>query len=1211
MSEPRRLLTATAVMASGTMVSRVLGFVRAIMMAAALGAGTQRVEVFNFAQSVPNSLYLLLAGGTLNSVLVPQIVRAVGRDADGGKAFVDRIMTGFMLIVGVVTIALTAASPWVMSVYTNPQWRTPAMASQWQSLVVMSYITMPQIFFYGMFFLIGQVLNARERFGPMMWAPIANNVVSIAMFGVYLGVWGTNAAAGSAFTGGQVALLGACSTLGIVLQMAVLLPYMHRAGFRFHPRFDFRGTGLGQTFNVAKWMVGVAALVSLTQIVISQLASTAAARADGGTVGGLNAYNNAQLIWILPHSLLTISLATAILPAASRCANDDDPDGVAAEITRAIRLATTLIVPAAVAFLVLADPLVRLIFGHGSAASDYHVISWALAAMAIGLVPYTVQYLLLRAFYALSNTRTPFFLQIVISVANAGLASLFVLAWAQPSTVATWLAAAYSLAYVVGVIVTFRAIKRRLPSISGRELLAHLVRLTIATVPAVAVAWVIIWACSRWQGLWALAGSVVLAALVAVVVYFFVATRMRIPEIRQLTSMLGGIRRRLRRTPQEKDEDSEEKDVSEKDAPPLADVPLMDDFLMDDAPTTIFPGPLPQDDSQISGKSPISEPVPLPEPDTGLSASAGTIPEPGIDPSTATSILYNLDPDGRGIFVPIQPPTATPWPDPVRAGDMVGDRFRLERLLTDRPATQTWQASDVVLRRPVLIHLLAPGNPHAPGIVALARRAAAATDGRVLRVLDVADPTPGHGAYLVYEYAPGQTLASILEDGPLTGDEAAWVVREVADTLAGLHADGLYHNRLSPATVLITSTGNIKITGLLVDAAFDPNGGAGGPERDVCALGALLYACLVARWPYGDAYGLPAAPRDHGRLVPAHVFRPSVPVAVDAVVDRILSETPRNHASRLTTAAEVTTALSLVLGPASAAQDLRTRLDLPLEQGPQSHVAPPAPALPAMDFRVTTQIVEETAPLDGASIDDEEDDSFVAQALGQATVFTPVPPPAAPKKTPHEGDDAHPAKRSRRAPIIVIAAVVVVAGLVAAAILWPGSPFAPPTPAPTVSAAPTPGIVLAVSKATDFDPVKDGGGGDENPATTKLAIDGDPATAWTTERYRNRPDLGGLKPGTGLVLDLGQTGLVSSVDLKFVGTGTAVELRVPTQNAADPPMDTINKWTIVAAATNTGQSVTLIPPTPITTRYLLVYLTSLPKEGNYYRGEIAEVTVRG
>jgi len=1204
-SDTRHLLNATAVMASGTMVSRVLGYVRTAMMGAALGASSQRVEVFSYSQSVPNALFTLLAAGTLNSVLVPQIVRAIANDEDGGKAYVDRIITGFILILGAVTVILTVAAPWVTGIYTSGDWRTPAMAVQWQSLVLMAYITMPQIFFYGMFLLVGQVLNARERFGPMMWAPIANNVISIAMFAIYLGMVGTNVSKTTAFTTPQVWLLGGCSTLAVVLQMAVLLPFMRRAGFRYHPRFDLRGTGLGQTVNVAKWALGMTLLAQVCQIVFSQLASTAAPTADGGMAGGLTAFNDAQLIWILPHSVLTISLATAMLPAASRYAKDGDMDGLADETTRSMRLVATFIVPAAVAFLVLADPIVRLLIAYGNAAADYHVVTWALAAMAIGLVPYSMQYLLLRPFYALSNTKTLFFLQIVITVANVGLSILFVLAWAQPSTVASWLAGGYAGGYVVGVFVTFRALRRRLPALDGRALMGHMGRLVVAAVPAVAVAWVIVWAGSRWRGLGALVVSVLVAAVAALVVYFLVAKRLGIAEVdelgtmvRRFTGAVTGLGRRLTgraaKAPagSQPDDDAAEATVKlpRVTAPPPVATPGIPGPYMDfDAPTTVF---------------------------------ARSVDMP-------TAELVNLDPDGRGVFIPIAAPsqpgapissamplTGAP-PEPAQLGDMLGDRFQLEQLLAQRRHTYTWRALDHVLRRPVLIHLLTPDNPNAETITALARRSAAATDGRVLRVLDVvdADALSGQGAYLVYEYVAGQTLASIVEGGPLTGAESAWVVREVADVVAGLHADGLCHGHLSPATVLISTTGNIKITGLLVDAAFDSGDVADDPQRDVVALGALLYACLVARWPGGDAYGLPAAPVRAGVLAPPSAVRRTVDPALESVVDRILSPVPQGHASRLTTAAEVTTALSLVLGPASAAGDLRVRMAMPPQFEPQSHVAPPVPAMPDVAFRFAAG-AGETAALD--VMDDGED--FQAES-----VFMPVPPPpksaSGAKRGGSAGSGAGEKREGRRwRPLVLIGVTVLVGAVVAVAatgsLLIP-LPALSPTTATTPSATPTPTptpTVLAIHSAVSFDPTKDGGAGSENAAQAKLAIDGDPSTAWYTARYHNRPNLGGLKPGTGLLLDLGHPSSVTSVALQLVGTGTSVELRVPKTNADQAPTATVNDWTVVASATKAGTTVTLTPKTPVISRYLLVYLTLLPPDGTsggYYKGGIAEITVNG
>ncbi len=1133
----RRLINATAVMASGTMVSRVLGLLRAVLIAFVLGNVTLSVNTFTLAMIVPNSLYILLAGGTLNNVLVPQIVRAVTHDADAGKAFVDRIMTGFLIVLGALTVVFTIATPLVMSIYTQASWRSPEMAGAWRSLLLMSYLTMPQIFFYGVFFLIGQVLNAREKFGPMMWAPILNNVVSIGVFGVYLWIWGTQPP-GEGFTDSQVWLLGVGSTFGIAAQTLVLLPYLRRVGFSYRPRFDLKGTGLGRTFHVAKWMVGYVSLTSLAQVVVTNLAS------GGGPDGGaaVNAYQNAYLIWILPHSLLTVSLATAMLPAASRFAVAGDHAGVAAEANRALRLACTFLLPAGAGLAVLADPVTRLVFGNGSGAADYHFVAWALVAFAVGLVPFTIQYLYLRAFYALDNTRTPFLLQIWISGANAALAVALVLAWDDPGTVAARLALAYSLAYLLGVFLTHRALRKRLPELDGRQTWQHLVRLLLATVPAAVIAWVVTWWFSQYPSTLLRAIGLALAALAAVLAFFFTAKRLGIPEASMLLDVVR--RRRPDSTPAAQDDDQ--------------------------------PGP-PQ-------------------------------PNPAKEDHRQPAETVNPDPDGTGVFVQVAAPSGPPaevleFPEPTApavegGGRVLGRRYQLEEQLAVRDRTETWRAHDTVLGRPVLVHLLPAADPRTAEVLRLAREAALATDSRFLRVLDVVAAEPGAGAYLVYEYAAGQTLEKVLGDGPLTGVETAWIVREVADGLIGLHAQGHYHRRLNPATLLVTASGNVKVLGFGVNEDGGTSAHLNGEAADVQSLGQLLYACLVGRWPGGDRFGLPAAPTADGRLLLPGEVRGGVPPAVESVVDRILSPTPRGHASRLATAQEVTTQLSLVLGPMSAAHDLKSRLH-PVDgetslPAPVSRVAPPVPVPAASRYHASVQLDPEEAP-------GEETAPFVDEALQRGESFTPVPPPPAAPGSPPEQPEVGP---QRRLPFLLGAVVLVlVVGVVAAVVLAN-------RPAPEPAAATT--RQLEVAEVSDFDPRADGGSGGENGKQSGLATDGNADTAWRTERYRTLPNLGGLKPGVGLVLDLGRARTVTRVDVTLAGEGTDVELRVPARQRDAAPMRSVKQWTVVTTATEVDRSMTWELPEPVESRYLLVYLTALPAAGDgYFRGGIAEVVVTG
>lgn len=475
-SSTRRLVSASAIMASGTLVSRVLGVLRVMLITFILGTATRQSDIFTLATMVPNSLYILFVGGALNTVLVPQIVRHINSDEDGGEAYTNRIMTAFMLIVTAVAVLVTVAAPVVTQIYSSSAWREPALADQYASMVALTYLTLPQIFFYGAFFLLGQILNARDKFGPMMWAPIANNVISIAILSIYFLVWGNDGDHAQAFTTAQLLVLGLGSTAGIAMQTLVLLICVRKIGFKLRPRFDLKGTGLGHTFSLTKWTLGFVAVNQLALMIVNRLATSATATGHGA---GANVYSNAHLIWILPHSLITVSLATAMLPSASRLAAEGKFGDVAREMTKTIRMALVVIVPATVAFIALSGPMTSLLFGHGAGTDDAVLIAWALMGFTVGLIPFTVQFVCLRSFYALEDTRTPFFLQCLIAGVNAGGALLLVWLVSDPSLIATALALAYSVAYTVGVFASWRTIKRRLPKLDGSDVILHIVRLLL------------------------------------------------------------------------------------------------------------------------------------------------------------------------------------------------------------------------------------------------------------------------------------------------------------------------------------------------------------------------------------------------------------------------------------------------------------------------------------------------------------------------------------------------------------------------------------------------------------------------------------------------------------------------------------------------------------------------------------------------------------
>ena len=316
-----RVLSATAVMASGTILSRFSGYFRTLLIVAALGQALH-ADIFTIANTIPNAVYILVAGGIFNAVLVPQLVRAMKNDEDGGDAYASRIITLSAIFLAVVTVLLVLVAPLLMRVYLARRYFDADRAAHLESAIAFTRYCLPQVFFYGMFVLLGQVLNARQKFGPMMWAPIANNLIAIAVLGLYLLVWGPANAVEEVgpYTDGQELLLGLGSTLGIVVQFLILIPYLRRSGFRYRPRFDFRGTGLGHTARLAVWTVLFVVVNQVAYLVVTRLASSGTV--DGGGTGN-TVYSSSFLIMMVPHAIVTVSLTTAILPRLSGYANDE------------------------------------------------------------------------------------------------------------------------------------------------------------------------------------------------------------------------------------------------------------------------------------------------------------------------------------------------------------------------------------------------------------------------------------------------------------------------------------------------------------------------------------------------------------------------------------------------------------------------------------------------------------------------------------------------------------------------------------------------------------------------------------------------------------------------------------------------------------------------------------------------------------------------
>ncbi|MDF1604443.1 murein biosynthesis integral membrane protein MurJ [Nocardioides sp. YIM 152315] len=539
--ERDRVLVNSAVMAAGTIVSRLSGFVRSTLLAAALGAKLH-ADLFNIANTIPNMLYILLAGGVVNAVLVPQLVRAMKEDPDRGDAYTNRIITLAALFLGIVTVLLVVAAPWLIRLFLTHDLSTAEYAAQRESIVDFARYCLPQVFFYGMYVLVGQVLNARGRFGPMMWAPIANNVISIAVLVVYLVVFGPAEDVFGPYTADQELLLGVGSTLGIAAQFAILVPYLRATGFRYRPRFDFLHTGLGHTFRLGVWTVLFVVVNQVAYTVVVRLASGGTAASTDGT--GYSIYSQTFLITMVPHSVVTVSLATAILPRLAARASDGDDAGLATSLAETLRGALSLILPFALILPSLALAVSRLIWGYGAAADDYPDFAPSLALFGGGLLFFTVHYLVLRGFYALEQTRTVFWIQCAVAGTNI-VAALVLVGLTDAAATAPALVLAYTASYAVGAVLSYSMLSRRLGGLHTRTLGRFLGRLAVAALLAAAAAAGTAYLLHDVIGvsrLWAAVVGVGATAAVGGLVLIGTARAMRLEE---LTSIVDTITRRL------------------------------------------------------------------------------------------------------------------------------------------------------------------------------------------------------------------------------------------------------------------------------------------------------------------------------------------------------------------------------------------------------------------------------------------------------------------------------------------------------------------------------------------------------------------------------------------------------------------------------------------------------------------------------------------
>lgn len=465
---------ASAILGAGTLISRITGLVRTIVLLAAIGSVGRAADAFTNANQLPNNVFTIIQTGILTAVIIPQIVKSAGH-RDGGQAFISKLFTlGTVVFLGATAIAMVLA-PWLIAVYAKGF--TP---DQLALGTAFAYWCLPQIFFYGLYALIGETLNAKRVFGPYTWAPIANNIISIIGFLIFIALFGGTRNDVDMWDPTMIAVLAGTATLGIAVQAGLLLLSWKRTGLHLRPDFHWKGVGLGQIGRLAGWTFLMVIAGQLAGWAQSTIVSEASGRFPASTI-----MMAAWLVFILPYSIFAVSIGTPYFTQIAEHTAAERHDQVRADVARCIRAVGLFIVVSTVALMVASVPATRIFTESGILAVQSAPV---LICYLVGLLPLSVLFIVQRTFYAYGDTRTPFWFTVVqcsVIVTSAVLAALY----APLAQLAAAVALGQSIAGLVQVIIAIWMLRRRLGGLELPQTLLSFGRFALAAIPAGLAGW--------------------------------------------------------------------------------------------------------------------------------------------------------------------------------------------------------------------------------------------------------------------------------------------------------------------------------------------------------------------------------------------------------------------------------------------------------------------------------------------------------------------------------------------------------------------------------------------------------------------------------------------------------------------------------------------------------------------------------------------------
>ncbi|MGV0837081.1 murein biosynthesis integral membrane protein MurJ [Mycolicibacterium thermoresistibile] len=1183
-------------MAVATLVSRITGFLRIVLLAAILGAALS--SAFTVANQLPNLIAALVLEATFTAIFVPVLARAERDDPDGGTAFVRRLVTLATTLLLVTTLISVAAAPALTRLMLggDPQVNEPLTTA-------FAYLLLPQVLFYGLSSVFMAILNTRNVFGPPAWAPVVNNVVAIATLGLYLLVPGELSVDPVEMGNAKLLVLGIGTTLGVVAQCAVLVVAIRRERISLRPLWGIDDR-LKRFGAMAAAMVLYVLISQVGLIVGNQIASGAAA-------SGPAIYNYTWLVLMLPFGMIGVTVLTVVMPRLSRNAAAEDIPAVLRDFALATRLTMVTLIPIVAVMTVGGPAIGTALFAYGNFGSvDAGYLGMAITLSAFTLVPYAMVLLQLRVFYAREKPWIPIIVIVVITVVKIAASVAAPHLTSDPDMVAGYLGMANGLGFLAGAVVGHLLLRSHLDPPGGRMVEPAVIRTVLVTIAASLTAGLIGHIADQLLGLESLtehgggAGSLLRLAILGLIMAPIIAGFLWAARVPEAEAALAAVRRRIGRAPAAQpaaavtaaavpDEsraragfpypEHRTSDPTRRDGTPApaAEGPpatvagaglrkgpaVTDDPATGAAPspdrtaTTRLPKPPASDTGPDSGSDSGTRPraddfqPDVAEPDSPTTEAARPTPSP---PATSgrPPADYGGDPSREPLAFdsPREPAieAATSEEDVhlIPGATIGGGRYRLLVSHGGPENLQFWQALDTALDRQVALTFVDPDatlpDEQLQQILSRTLKLSHLNMPGIARVLDVINT--GSGGLIVSEWIRGGSLAEVADTSP-SPVGGARAIQSLAAAAEAAHREGVALSIDHPARVRVSIEGDVAL-------AFPATMPDAEPEDDIRGIGAALYALLINRWPLpesGTRSGLAPAARDAaGEAVEPRAVDRDIPFQISAAAARAVQ-----HGGGIRSAP--------------------TLLNL-LQQA--------------------TAVADRT------------------EVIGTVDEGDSLPPPTRFHDAPDEDPDVQARRRKGLLVGVAVGAVIIIIALVVLGSILTrifgdvggnlsreGLGLGGTTPTATEEPAPTDtGDVIEPERATVFSPM----GGADAPGQAALAIDGDSSTVWPTDTYSDPVPFPNFKNGVGLMLDLSEETTVGSVTVELNSTGTEIQIRSADSSSPSSLEDTtaLTSPTPMRPGSNTIEIDDADP-----TSHLLVWISTLGQVDGENRTDIAEITL--